>query len=522
MKKRFIQDGVCFAVLVLMLIILLAAICLVNLCAYPQWYHSDMYLDILYASKAWKEKSLFPENWMFGNQYYVVATPVIAALLCGFWEPPTAMAAASILISFLIVGSFLWMLMPVTESKEACLAGAVFLIASYLYFGDAHGDYNGWQLMFTMCSYYGIYAVNAFLAVGCYLRARLFGRKSLLLMLAVVCLLSFGTGMQSLRQTAIMTCPLIGMEILRCIYCRIRKQPVEKKPLMIVGAISVSNGLGLLLIRILDIPRNGIRASFALPSFSDMLRAIPENLRYAYNIFGVGGRFQRGFLFLMVLLCLIAVVDIFIRFVRRNEEKPLMLLIFFGIGIVAVFAAGVLAVLTIRMPYYFMVFPMMAFLIACAYADLGKWGKGLVLTILLLMMGLSYSDYHRDVLVPIKNSGDNVYTEVAEYLVENGYTTIYSEWDNCGEDVAIASGCQLQAGFWTWEYTPYEGIGILCDPNIYFEDPEVCVYLFRGMERVKLGTEGAQKRGVELTQLAYFPEGDLYLFSAPVNLMRLR
>jgi len=521
MKRAFIQNNIAFAVLVALLIICLAAICLVNFYAYPQWYDSDMYLDILYASKAWKEKSIFPENWIFGNQFYVVSTPVIAALFCAFWEPQTAMAAASVTVSLLIVGSFLWMLMPATKSKEACLAGTIFLIASVLYFGDAHRDYNGWQLMFTMCSYYGVYAVNAFLAFGCYLRAKLLGRKSVMLILAITCLLSFGTGMQSLRQTAIMTCPMIGMEILRWIYCRVRKYPLDRKPMIVVGAVSLSNILGLVVIRMMDIPRVGLKAVWAVPSFSEILSSVLENLKLAYKVFGLGGKFQLGFFWLMVALCLITVVGIFIRLVRRQEGNALALLILFGIGVAAVFVAGILAILRVRMIYYFMLFPMMAFLMACAYAALGKWGKGLVLTSLLLMLGLSWSDFYRDVFVPIQNRENNVYIQAADYLVENGYTTIYSEWDNCGEDVAIASGCRLQAGFWTWEYAPYEKIQTLCDPSIFSESPEHCVYMFRGMERVKFGIEGAQKCGVELTQLAYFPEGDLYLFSAPVNLMLL-
>ena len=515
----FLKEKGLLTILVILLAVYLAAICVVNFCAYPTWYDSDMYQDILYASKAWKEKSLFPENWVFGNQYYVVSTPVIAALFCSVFEPQVAMAAASSLVSVWIVVSFLWMLKPVTKSREAGLAGAVFMMASVLYFGDPHTKYNGWQLMFTMCSYYGAYVAIAAMAFGCYLRAGQLHKKSFLVLLGITCLLSFGLGMQSLRQTAVMTCPMIAMEILRVLYCRIRKIPVDRKPMTVTAVISASNVLGLIVIRRMDTTGIGVRVDLSMPTVSELLAAIPEQLKNAYSIFAIGGRFQMVFFWLTVLLCVFAAVKIVVRFVRGQEACGAVLLILFGTGLAAVFAAGVLALLHIRMPYYFMVFPAMAFLLAYAYAYLGRWGKGAVLAVLLVMTVLVCPDYHRDVLVPVREKDGNVYEEAAEYLLENGYTTIYSEWINFGEDVAVASGCRLEVGYWTWEYAPYEPYKVLCDPGVYERPAEECAYLFRGQERVDYGVESAKARGVELTPLASFPEGDLYLFSAPVNLM---
>ena len=40
-------------------------------CASP-----DMYEDTLVAKLMWENKTLFPDSYIFGNQFYVAATPV--------------------------------------------------------------------------------------------------------------------------------------------------------------------------------------------------------------------------------------------------------------------------------------------------------------------------------------------------------------------------------------------------------------------------------------------------------------
>ena len=47
------------------------------------FYNGDIYSDAMVAKEMWKDKTLFPENWVFGNQFYVAATPVLAALMYG-------------------------------------------------------------------------------------------------------------------------------------------------------------------------------------------------------------------------------------------------------------------------------------------------------------------------------------------------------------------------------------------------------------------------------------------------------
>ena len=65
---------------------------------------TDMYADMLLAKKMWEQKTLFPEGWVFGNQYYVVATPVLAALFYGLLgNTNTAMICATECMTALIL-----------------------------------------------------------------------------------------------------------------------------------------------------------------------------------------------------------------------------------------------------------------------------------------------------------------------------------------------------------------------------------------------------------------------------------
>ena len=50
---------------------------------FPRYCNSDTFADMQVARRMWEQKSLFPSGWTFGNQCYVVATPVLTALFYG-------------------------------------------------------------------------------------------------------------------------------------------------------------------------------------------------------------------------------------------------------------------------------------------------------------------------------------------------------------------------------------------------------------------------------------------------------
>ena len=102
------------------LIVVLTVICIaahfllyayLNFAGLPRYCNSDVFADMQLAKRIWEQKSLFPTGWGFGNQYYVVGTPVLAALFYGMLgNINAAMAIATEVMSVLIMLSFLWLL----------------------------------------------------------------------------------------------------------------------------------------------------------------------------------------------------------------------------------------------------------------------------------------------------------------------------------------------------------------------------------------------------------------------------
>ena len=108
--ERIKREKIFSVVLTLLLLAFLGLVFYVNLSCNPEYYDGDIYNDINYAKEAWKAKSIFPKNWIFGNQTYVVATPVLAALFYGIvGNGFTAMAIASCIMTVFVILTYDWM-----------------------------------------------------------------------------------------------------------------------------------------------------------------------------------------------------------------------------------------------------------------------------------------------------------------------------------------------------------------------------------------------------------------------------
>ena len=97
------------------------------------FYNFDMYSDQLYARLVSEEGTVFPSDWVFGNQYYVIATPVLAGLLNTLIHNSfISMATASTLMFLLTLAVFAWSFYPFLDRLSLlvamfCLSGAAVL-----------------------------------------------------------------------------------------------------------------------------------------------------------------------------------------------------------------------------------------------------------------------------------------------------------------------------------------------------------------------------------------------------------
>ena len=488
---------------------------IINFSGNPIFYDADMYSDMLYSVKAWEHKSIFPEGWVFGNQLYAVATPVLAALFYGLTGSMcNAMAIASTVMGAGVMLSFCWMLKPVLQKRDERSIALTFFLTLVLAVGDIYHEDNGWQLLFTMCSYYACYAISAFLAFGCWLRSDLPRSPGSTAMLPLACLMAFGTGIQSLRQTAIMICPLIGLELLRLLFLVIRKEKICFRSLLITGLLTAANLAGVLYAKFAAVDHHEIFGTIDLlpPSLW------PGELSPAVFTAGsllVGENFLLTFL--LPVFGLPGLYFLLRSMFRKKKQKAALLLSLFFISVAVILVIDTCTTMFFRSIYYFLLYPMTAFLAAYLYSSSKKVLRTAILVLLLVIFGWTCTE-----AMPViaEAEKETVFEEVADYLLENNFTTVYSRW-GLANKLAVASDGELAAGFWYISEKPFVPVDYLCDPDIFYEAPSVCAYVFFGEEDEAFAIQKFSLLNVGYTLQQHFPASDIYVYTSDKNIMNL-
>jgi len=175
----------------------LAAFTLINFRGFTHFASADMYADTVVAKYMWQQKTLFPAGWVFGNQYYVVTTPVLSALFYGITGSVNlSMSIATSVMTALIILALIYAIKPFASRTQALVA-TLALMASIIAIDMGKVEA---QILFLMCSYYAGYLITLLVCWGVWLRAVRSARgRGYDLMFALSVLLSFATGMQSMR-----------------------------------------------------------------------------------------------------------------------------------------------------------------------------------------------------------------------------------------------------------------------------------------------------------------------------------
>ena len=533
LKEKKKSDITLSVILTILLLAFLGLVFFVNLSCNPEYYDGDIYNDINYAKEAWKAKSIFPKDWIFGNQTYVVATPVLAALFYGIiGNGFTAMAIASCIMTVLIVLTYDWMTRTLFSYNER-MAGFLFLIGVLLLKAHVATSQQGIQAFFTMASYYACYLINAFIVYGCYIRLRKgeFSGKHIAMSVIGIAL-SFGTGMQSLRQTAVMALPLVACEILMIIIYSIRDKKFAISSSTLFSAIVfVSNIAGLIAMKFIEINQNSIYGTTAfVKSLKEFLEKGFFNVEYVVLTFGLDSLELRARLvvstvFLLIILIgfILCVKDFFKNKCIDQGRFALVMLLTFGC--VSVFAAGVLTDVVNRALYYFMIYPLLAVCVSYIIVKYPGKRKAFFSIIAVFVAGM-IAFRTVGAVGEIKNGKDENSTahQIANYMLDNGYDTIYSVFGLSGimdgaENIIVASGDKIHLVQYKRvdRSKPMKPVEYLCVKDDYKQwDNEKSLYLLREWELPKV-RELAEKYGVEMTKQAQFGEG-LYLYSMSENL----
>ena len=531
--ERIKREKIFSVVLTVLLLGFVVMVFYINFSINPEYYDGDIYNDINYAKEVWKAKSLFPKDWIFGNQTYVVATPVLAALFYGITGNGfTAMAIASCIMTVLTLLTYDWMTRTLFSYNERT-AGFLFMIGFLLLKAHVATSQQGIQAFFTMASYYACYFINAFIVYGCYVRIRqgkFTGKHIVLAVIGVA--LSFGTGMQSLRQTAVMALPLVACEVLLIIiYSAKDKRFAISYSTLFSAIVFIANIAGLVAMRFIEINQNSIYGTTAfVSSFKDFFRKLFLNMESVALTFGLDAlelrvRLVASIPFLLIILIgFILCVKDYIKN-KCNEQGRFVLVMLLTLGCVSVFAAGVLTDVVNRALYYFMIYPLLAVCVSYIIVKFEKKRDVLFAVVAVFAAGMIMFRT-AGAVEEIKAGKDKNSTahQIANYMLDNGYDTIYSVFGLSGvmdgaENVVVASGDKIHlVQFKNVDSSkPMKPVEYLCVKDGYKQrDNSKSLYLLRDHELPKV-KKIAGKYDVTMTEKARFGDG-LYLYSMSENI----
>lgn len=466
------QERTFSLIIILVLLAYFAVFAIVNFAGFAYFCNADMYEDTLVARLMWEQKTLFPANYIFGNQYYVIATPVFAALFYGLTgSMNTAMALATTLMSLLIVLSLGWMIKPYIKSRSTQLA-VLLAFAAAVYVPHILEADEG-QLFFVMASYYACYLITFFFLAGDYVRART--DSSLRpAALAVSLVLAFCTGMQSLRQTCVSILPILAVEFisaLRRLLAREKLWPKGRRmPLCRALGYTAANIGGVLLMKLLDVPNQSIYSDTSVLDRTGLNGKLWRFIAASRTVSGFecvknnGGFFVLMFVFFTALL--IAAAVILLRKVKAAPE---------GIGaywwlsvmsLLAVIAASFFTTVKLRAIYLFIYYPLLALSAAIVLERAApKLRRALLIALCALSAGNLYFSYGEDLRGALSEE-KLVSEQICDYAVDNGYELLYGNISYLTPGAAAYSDGKLIAGCWEND-TIFHAIPYLNTRDIY-------------------------------------------------------
>ncbi len=499
----------------LVLLAFFAVFCLINYPGFERMCTADMYEDTLVARLMWEQKTLFPEGYTFGNQFYVVATPVLAALFYGLTGSlNTGMALATTAMSAFILLSFAWMLRPFAKNGFSILCGMLALVScAYAPFLPSLDE---GQLFFIMASYYACYLICVFVCFGDYVRASFSDapRPAAFILSLLLC---FGTGMQSLRQTCVSVLPVLALELALCLYGRLRPGAglrCGRRGLVRALGCAMANLAGVGLMKLLDKPQYTIYNGASVFDGASVLGKLQATLSGAKRVSGlewVGGGNPLVFtlLFVFFTAVLLAAARLALKKDSRVSAGLRRCWWLCVISLLAVVSASLVTSVNIREIYLFMYYPLLAFSFVMVMDRLnGKLRAALAALLCLLAVGGGAASY-REVADYALDDTPTDAQQVCELAMEGGYELVYGSLDHSAAKVAVWSDGALTAGGWEqgiiFKVVPYINAQDIYD----WTDYRRAVFVIMPWEEEACRTE-TEGNGAQLTLLGQYGEMKVY------------
>ena len=504
----------------------------INIRDLDKFCNPDVLADMQVAKRMWEQKTLFPDGWIFGNQLYVIATPVLAALYYGMvGSISSAMVLATGTMTVLILASFVWMLRAfskdyLTESA-ACLVLVVSVIAP-------EGPYSlNLKLFFLQASFYACYLITLFAVLGDYIRSCRCSDCRIPSWI-ISLLLCFATGMQSLRQTVVMILPIVACELLRILlaFCRSGSIACSISRSSVIRAASycAANVAGIAAVSLMDIPQNTIYGDMSLPQLEQLgarIQSVGDDLCGITKLEAImaaeAGVVASGVIVLMIG-CVIAAACVCVVRIRRRQEGGLELCwIVCLTGMIGVLLSTVLLNITLRSIYLFTWFPLVALSVLILLTGVSeKIRLGVLLICCCLSAGLffeSYSDYVRYIVYGKEHlvyQQEGYAEEMCDWAMDNGFEYIYGDYWTSAAAISVYSDGKLEAGCWHRPERVFQAEPYNTPQDIYGDqENKKAIYVFTA-EDESAGLKKAGEKGAEMNKVAEFGPYSAYTSSIPL------
>lgn len=428
------------------------------------WYSMDMYADAYVARLMSEQKTLFPENWIFGNQYYVIATPVISALFYGVIKDSfLSMAFASTVMLVVTIILFTWCFRGGVSNTGTVIG--LFCITGGIILGNNASEYvNGFQCLYTMCSYYACYLIGILLQVGIYLRILSEKRVSLgLIVLSAV--VGISLGMQSPREMLILNIPLVFLELVNITLDRRQVKTIEevinkhKWAIAYVIGMLISNGVGMLWINQLNIAHHSIIQMRGIElnpvAIWENAKSCGQDLLRITGLSFAGNGFKWIPLFVAAVFVFSTVVLSLLLIIMRKDRGWLANIILFSvISIMCVFGAGVLVIKT-RAVYYFVWYLLSSAASVYVFETIGEKKRYFILSMVLCVGMLNYIFNFLPDLIDYKEK-EVLYRTVANTLVDDGIDCMYVDI-HTSPRIPLYSHDRIVSGTFLYDYEEENG-----------------------------------------------------------------
>lgn len=400
---------------------------------------SDIVAEMNFAEQVWKQKTLFPSYWFYGNELSTIRPATLAAFIYGISKKFVFSYSMSLVLTMIgIYISYIYMMKAIGIRTKSILLGAIFLVGGL--------GYSFTSMIFLNFGYAGFYLIFTFLTIGFSLRIikkdNIYLKKTqFITYLIISCIF----GAMGIRMTVLLYFPLLISCIFMYYYFKlIDNDTLDKTVIGLSIILLIANIMGLIINQLYFIKSGYLSVNIASTKF-DFIENIGENLsmvipKLCQSIGAMGNisivsikGIDFGIKLLLIIMCIYGIVFCF----KKNNKIKIMLISFFTISLLITVGLQVFSTMDMLPRYFILLGCLISIMISILSDTIMKSNFRrryliyLGITILILINIASY--------FPMK-SYDAAQKKVEEYLVENNIEYAYATYWKAGVIKALSDG----------------------------------------------------------------------------------